>query len=239
MFPQPVLLLLYRTAIAVADTFAACFARLGPIPYPKDADVDRHSDEELLKLSQSVPDKQWASSGAPLRLTSGVVAKLVPRPLTGWPSEALAQELVHNRTSIPVPAIRRVIHLDEDGSVIIMDHIPENSYSPYFKILRSEGEEAGRCFAPHIFGPMRPTQGPFPTSDDLSQFFNHAMNEAALARLCSHKGPLPDDGTLVFSHVDLALRNLIVGKDGHLWLIDFATADVLGNGEWQKTSGRK
>ncbi|PBK58796.1 hypothetical protein ARMSODRAFT_900125, partial [Armillaria solidipes] len=36
--------------------------------------------------------------------------------------------------------------------------------------------------------------------------------------------PLPDDGTLVFSHVDLALHNLIVGKDGHLWLIDFATA---------------
>ncbi|KAK0430198.1 hypothetical protein EV421DRAFT_1913249 [Armillaria borealis] len=256
MFPQPVLLLLYRTAIAVADTFAACFACLGPIPYPKDVDVDHHSDEELLKLSQSVPEKQWASSGAPLRLTSGVVAKLVPWPLTGWPSEALAQELVHNRTSIPVPAIRRVIHLDKDGSVIIMDHIPGITLAEawptmtlwqkirtaltlrsYVHQLRSiqhprshipgpprEGEEAGRCFALHIFSPMRPTQGPFPTADDLSQFFNHAMNEAALARLCSHKGPLPDDGTLVFSHVDLALRNLIMGKDGHLWLIDFATA---------------
>ncbi len=40
-----------------------------------------------------------------------------------------------------------------------------------------------------------------------------------------HKGPLPDDdGTLVYSHVDLAMRNLIVGQDGQLWLIDFMMA---------------
>ncbi|KAK0443337.1 uncharacterized protein EV420DRAFT_1649273 [Desarmillaria tabescens] len=31
-------------------------------------------------------------------------------------------------------------------------------------------------------------------------------------------------GTLVFSHVDLAMRNLVVGDDGQLWLIDFGEA---------------
>ncbi|SJL11301.1 uncharacterized protein ARMOST_14704 [Armillaria ostoyae] len=255
MFPQAVLLLLYRTAIAVVDGFATCWEPLCPIPNLKDADVDHQSDEELLKLCQSIPAEHWASSGEPVRLTPDVVAKLVPRRLTGWPSEALAQELVHKRSSIPVPAIRRVVHLNDHGSVIIMDHIPGStlaeawptmtlwqkihtalSLRSYVRQLRSiqhprahiprplvEGEQAGRCFASRIFGPMKPTWGPFPTAADLSHFFNHAMNEAALAHLCSHRGPLPDDGTLVFLHVDLALCNIIMGKDGQLWLINFAT----------------
>ncbi|KAK0237591.1 hypothetical protein EDD85DRAFT_951780 [Armillaria nabsnona] len=221
----------------------------------QDADVDCHSEEELLKLCQSVPLKQWASLGAPLRLTSDLVGKLLPRAPTGWPSEALAQELVHNRTSIPIPAIQGVVHLSQHSSVIIMDHIPgiilaeawptmtlwqkvstALTLRSYVRQLHSiqhprshipgplvEGKRAGWCFASHIFSPMRPTWGPFATSKDLTQFFNHAMDEAALAHLCSHKGRLPDDGTLVFSHVDLALPNLIMGEDGQLWLIDFAT----------------
>ncbi len=121
MLPQPVLLLLYRMAITVINGLAACFGPLGHIPYRKvcligwmssdvlidthpqqEADVDCHSDEELLKLCQSIPLEQWASLGTPLRLTSDVVGKLLPWPLTGWPSEALAQELVHNKTSIPI-----------------------------------------------------------------------------------------------------------------------------------------
>ncbi len=109
MLPQPVLLLLYRTAITVIDGLAACFGPLGRIRYQKvrligwmsgdvlidthpqqEPDVDCHSEEELLKLCQSVPLEQWASLGAPLRLTSNVVGKLLPRPLTGWPSEAIS-----------------------------------------------------------------------------------------------------------------------------------------------------
>lgn len=87
-------------------------------------DVDHQSEKKLLKLSQSVPDKQWTSAGAPVHFTSDTVAKLVPWPMTGWLSEASAQQLVHNRTSIPVPAIHQVVHLNQYGSVIIMDHIP-------------------------------------------------------------------------------------------------------------------
>ncbi|KAK0447597.1 hypothetical protein EV421DRAFT_1900969 [Armillaria borealis] len=221
MFPQAVLLLLYRMAITVADGFATCWEPLCPIPNPKDADVDHQSDEKLLKLCQSIPVEHWASSGKPVRLTPDVVAKLVPHRLKGWPSEALAQELVHKQSSIPVSAIRGVVHLNDHGSIIIMDHIPGSTLLRSIQHPRAhipgplvEGEQAGRCFTSRIFGPMKPTQGPFPTATDLSHFFNHAMNEAALTRLCSHQGPLPDDGTLVFSHVDLALRNVIMGKDG-------------------------
>ncbi|PBK62416.1 hypothetical protein ARMSODRAFT_990460 [Armillaria solidipes] len=190
------------------------------------------------------------------RLTPDVVAKWVPRLPTGWPSEALAQDLVHNRTNIPVPPIRRVLNLNPYASVIVMDYVPGITLAEawptmglwqkirtaitlrsYVRQLRSiahprsqipgpvlEGEEPRVCFASRIFGPIRPTKGPFAISEELIRLFNNGMDQAALARLCVHKGPLPDDGTLVYSHVDLALRNLIVGDDGQLWLIDFATA---------------
>ncbi len=62
--------------------------------------------------------------GCPPRLTPDVVAKRVPRLPTGWPSEALAQDLVHNRTNIPIPPIRCVLNLNQYVSVIVMDYIP-------------------------------------------------------------------------------------------------------------------
>lgn len=224
--------------------------------YRQSADVDHQTDDEVLNLCYSVPKKDWTTLGCPPRLTPDVVAKRVPRLPTGWPSEALAQDLVHNRTNIPVPPIRRVLNLNPDASVIVMDYIPGITLAEawptmglwqkictaitlrsYVCQLRSiahprsqipgpvlEGEEPGVCYASRIFGPFRPTKGPFATSAELIRLFNNAMDQAALARLCVHKGPLPDDGTLVYSHVDLAMRNLIVGEDGQLWLIDFATA---------------
>ncbi|KAK0441954.1 hypothetical protein EV421DRAFT_1904539 [Armillaria borealis] len=73
-----------------------------------------------------------------------------------------------------------------------------------------------------VFG-IRHARGPFPTSASFIDFFNCAMDGAAAARLCSHKGALKDEG-LVFSHVDLSPRDIIVGDDGRLWLIDFGYA---------------
>ncbi len=83
-----------------------------------------------------------------------------------------------------------------------------------------EGEDPVRCYS-RIFG-IRHTRGLFHTSASFIDFFNCAMDEAAAAGLCSHKGTLKDEG-LVFTHVDVAPRNIIVGDDGQaladrLWL---------------------
>ncbi len=86
--------------------------------------MDHKTDDEVLSLCYSVPDDDWTSSGCPPRLTPDVVAKRVPRLPVGWPSEALAQDLIKNCTNIPVPPIRRVLNLNPYASVIVMDYIP-------------------------------------------------------------------------------------------------------------------
>ncbi|PBK98016.1 hypothetical protein ARMGADRAFT_1074894 [Armillaria gallica] len=201
------------------------------------ADVDHQTDDEVLNLYYSVPKKDWTTSGCPPRLTPDVVAKWVPRLLTGWPSEALAQDLIRNHTNIPVPPIWRVLNLNPDASIIVMDYIPgitlveawptmglwqkirtAITLRSYVRQLRSiahprsqipgpvlEGEEPGVCYVSRIFGPVRPTKGPFATSQELIRLFNNGMDQAALAQLCVHKEPLLDDGTLVYSHVDFAM----------------------------------
>ncbi|KAK0430978.1 hypothetical protein EV421DRAFT_1743546 [Armillaria borealis] len=187
MFPQAVLLLLYRMAITVADGFATCWEPLCPIPNPK----------------------------------------LVPRQLKGWPSEALAQELVHKRSSIPVPAIWRVVHLNDHGSVIIMDHIPGSTLAEAWPTM-TLWQKIRTALSLQSYVPSAQIH---PTSPSPHSWAACRRRTGwALFRLAHLRpyethpgGPLPDDGTLVFSHVDLALRNVIMGKDGQLWLIDFAT----------------
>ncbi len=227
--------------------------------YRQSADVDHQTDDEVLNLCYSVPKKDWTTLGCPPRLTPDVVAKRVPRLPTGWPSEALAQDLIHNRTNIPVPPIWRVLNLNPDASVIAWTIFPGSHWrkcgppwgsgrkSVQLSPCEATSTSSGPSHIPNLkfldlfsraksleyamrhasSGPSGPTKGPFATSAELIWLFNNTMDQAALARLCVHKGPLPDDGTLIYSHVDLAMRNLIVGEDGQLWLIDFATAGFL------------
>ncbi|KAK0224444.1 hypothetical protein EDD85DRAFT_795884 [Armillaria nabsnona] len=205
MIPQPVLAAFYATAIAIVDTLLIYFGSVGRLPNRHSADVDRQTDDEVLNLCYSVPKKDWTTLGCPPRLTPDVVAKRVPRLPTGWPSEALAQDLIHNRTNIPIPPIWHVLNLNQYVSVIVMDYIPgitlvegwptmglwqkirmaitlsiahpqSNIPGPVLK-----GKEPGICFASRIFRPIRPTKGPFKTSEELIQFFNNGMDQAALA----------------------------------------------------------
>ncbi|KAK0189627.1 hypothetical protein F5146DRAFT_1001868 [Armillaria mellea] len=81
-------------------------------------------------------------------------------------------------------------------------------------VLVLEGKKPGRCYASRIFSPMHPSKGPFATSEEFIELFNNGMDKAMHARLCVHKGPLKDNGTLIYSYVDLAPRNLILGEDG-------------------------
>ncbi|PBK80889.1 hypothetical protein ARMGADRAFT_1091759 [Armillaria gallica] len=213
MIAQFIRAFFYAAVIAVVDALLASFGPIGRLPYRNSADVDHKTDDEVLSLCYSVADDDWTSSGCPPRLTSDVVAKRVPRLPAGWPSEALAQDLIKNRTNIPVPPIRHILNLNPYASVIVMDYIPGITLAAawptmglwqkirtaitlrsYVRQLRSitharskipgpvlDGEEPGKCFASCIFGPIRPTKGPFATSDELIRFFNNGMDQAALA----------------------------------------------------------
>ncbi|KAK0496494.1 hypothetical protein EDD18DRAFT_1105608 [Armillaria luteobubalina] len=169
--------------IAIADILLACFGPIGRLPY---------RNHEILGLCETVPVDEWELC-CPPRLTPDVVAKPVPRLQAGWPAEALAQDLIKNRTNIPVPPIRHILNVDSDESVIVMDFIPGITLAAAWPTMGSithtqsqipgpvlNGEEPGKCYASHIFSPMRPIKGPFVTSAKLIRFFNNAMDQATL-----------------------------------------------------------
>jgi thiamine kinase-like enzyme len=63
----------------------------------------------------------------------------------------------------------------------------------------------------------------------ISAFFNErhqaAMDANKLPRYHPSRNDLFDNSEpLVLTHQDLNLRNLIVGEDGHLWIIDWGWA---------------
>jgi len=84
------------------------------------------------------------------------------------------------------------------------------------------------CESP-IFGQVRSDRGPFATYSELSTFFNErhqvAMDFLKLPRDDPSRNDLFDNSEpLVLTHQDLNLRNIIVGEDGRLWIVDWAWA---------------
>jgi len=84
------------------------------------------------------------------------------------------------------------------------------------------------CVSP-IFGSIFLHRGPFATYPEFSAFFNErhqiAMDNEKLRRDEPSRNDLFDDSEpLVLTHQDLNLRNIIVGEDGRLWIIDWAWA---------------
>jgi aminoglycoside phosphotransferase (APT) family kinase protein len=87
---------------------------------------------------------------------------------------------------------------------------------------------ARQCESP-VFGQVRSTRGPFSSYEALTLFFNDRHTRALEARKrssrsVSHSGHFDDSVSLVLTHQDLNPRNLIVGDDGRLWVIDWAWA---------------
>jgi len=83
---------------------------------------------------------------------------------------------------------------------------------------------ARRCESP-IFGQVQSDHGPFASCFDLSAFFNERHGMAMEAKKVpqddlSRIDLFDDSEPLVLTHQDLTLRNIILGDDGRLWIID-------------------
>ncbi|OJT13859.1 hypothetical protein TRAPUB_9579 [Trametes pubescens] len=96
------------------------------------------------------------------------------------------------------------------------------------------GFEARVCQS-HIFGTRQPQRGPFASYAELAAFWNE-RNRSSMeiettywnvppeeAQAC-HKEPFDDSHPLVLTHGDLNMRNVLVGDDGRLWLIDWGAS---------------
>ncbi|KAI6097844.1 kinase-like domain-containing protein [Pisolithus sp. B1] len=81
------------------------------------------------------------------------------------------------------------------------------------------------CESP-IFGQVQSRRGPFSSYSELSAFFNTRCKMALDAEGVpedhpSRKKKFDDSGPLVLTHQDLNLRNIMLGDDGRLWIIDW------------------
>ncbi|KAJ3778630.1 kinase-like domain-containing protein [Lentinula raphanica] len=81
------------------------------------------------------------------------------------------------------------------------------------------------CESP-VFGTIRDRRGPFASYADLADFFSERAEIAfRYAKLPEHHPKrslhFDDSEALVFTHQDINPRNIIVGEDGRLWMIDW------------------
>ncbi|KAI0640515.1 kinase-like domain-containing protein [Trametes meyenii] len=84
------------------------------------------------------------------------------------------------------------------------------------------------CESP-VFGQVQSDRGPFASYAELSAFFNERHRMALDIKNVSQDDParadlFDDSEPLVLTHQDINLRNVVVDKEGLLWLIDWAWA---------------
>ena len=162
--------------------------------------------------------------------------------------EVLAMQYVYQHTTIPVPRVYGV-WADPSGSRlgwIAMDYIhgqrldhawPNLSIweklrtawilRSYVRQLRMIQDSRSSIPGPLGLGPKRcpglvisslREQGPFPNSEALNTFINNLCQKVNNAEVPSrYRKP----GRLFFTHNDINMRNVILGTDGRIWLIDW------------------
>jgi aminoglycoside phosphotransferase (APT) family kinase protein len=159
--------------------------------------------------------------------------------------EERALDFVRNYTSIPVPRVRRCIQVSRDG-YLVMDTIEgtrlDKLWPSFSSSQRSEvistlhdyinqlREASAHHPRRHIPGPIAQTaqkcygiswifgeklHGPFKSSKQLYKYL-HTWFQCSL-----EDEQLDDSQPLVFTHGDLAMRNMIMGHDGKIWLVDW------------------
>ncbi|KAG5353321.1 hypothetical protein C0989_008306 [Termitomyces sp. Mn162] len=99
------------------------------------------------------------------------------------------------------------------------------------------------CESP-MFGTVRSHRGPFASYTELSGFFNerHQVAERLIGTPQDdphRKEHFDDSEPLVLTHQDLNLRNIIIDKDGRLWIIDWAWAGYYPAGEVVEKDGKE
>lgn len=168
--------------------------------------------------------------------------------------EANAMQLVRQQTSIPIPAVRTTCLVPSHSSsgFIVMDFIPGRPLDrcwddlfiwtkvwvlwkirSYIRQLRRVRYRQHEVPGPIGDGPLPCDSqlfglygaGPFATTGDMTAWFARKL------RACQRVGRAPKDapafdtlGPLVMSHQDLCPRNLLLGDDGRLWVLDWENA---------------
>ncbi|KAG6871918.1 hypothetical protein C0995_014885 [Termitomyces sp. Mi166 len=218
------------------------------------SDVDQLNDGEILGLIQNAP--KLIPESTVHKLTPNTVAKKwwqdEGRDYIDA-TEANVLNLLFAETTIPVPRVHRVV-----DTYVVMDYIPAwPSLSIWKKIsiaftlrryvrqlhqLKAStttppGPVSARgpqtCESP-IFCAVKSRRGPFTSYSELPRFFNERHKMSADHKKITPEDPkrkdrFDDAEPLVLTHQDLNLRNVILGEDGRLWMIDWTLVRILSS----------
>ncbi|KIY46229.1 kinase-like protein [Fistulina hepatica ATCC 64428] len=188
----------------------------------------------------------------PVRVTPDTVAK---RIYATNMSEVYMMACALDLTTIPVPAIRRVVHDDGIQLWLVMDYIegetldvvwPRMSWWRRLCVvwtIRGYIRQLRRIPLPNpdIPGPFDGTgdpfrcegfyftedgAGPFNSYADLVAWYDMKRQITAYYEPKNNAPFPPFDASepLTFVHGDLNMRNILIGTDGKVWLIDFGCA---------------
>ncbi|KAF9240402.1 hypothetical protein BU15DRAFT_73994 [Melanogaster broomeanus] len=70
--------------------------------------------------------------------------------------------------------------------------------------------------------------GPFASYDDFTAWFNHKLDVSQRMKKAPHDAPRFDNSwPLVFTHFDLCPRNILLGRDGKLYVLDWQEIWIL------------
>ena len=214
--------------------------------------MDALHDDEIVRLVKSAPYLP-GSEETLVQISDDTVVKLGYQ-YSSSRSEALAIDLVRASTSIAVPRVRRVIQHDHDegDGLIVMDMVqnarqldlcwPSHSCWTKFKVvlmMRYYMQQLRHIRSTTVTpGPLGPQpakchglqfgydpKGPFQNTKALADHFQRELNWAAYR---GHTPPQPLDKSvfadLVFTHNDLNMRNILLDRDGQLWIVDWGWA---------------
>lgn len=68
--------------------------------------------------------------------------------------------------------------------------------------------------------------GPFPTLQDLEDWYNHKIDVCVQFKQAPGRAPRFRFERVVFTHQDIAPRNLVLDAQGRVWIIDWGVAGV-------------
>ena len=218
---------------------------------------ERIFDEDLWRLN-SERNKELADVGI-LQTSPGTIAKFETDYYDSPSSESLTLDLVFHHTTIPVPRVRRVLHVAPRADVAtVMDYIPGRRLlhvwptlsffaklrvafvlRGYVRQLRAVrhprsrvpgpvGPDAeGRHIRCHMMcGYMDRRPRPLQSYSELTEWWTR-MYGVGQERVARYHVELPfepfdDSEPMVLTHCDINMRNVLVGDDGRLYLIDYA-----------------
>lgn len=220
--------------------------------YPLDEkNINSISDEELIAAFDNGSAIWELGDNKIVRVARNFVIK---GGLSVLPSEAKNMEFASKVLDINVPKVHRIFNIKEKNGIwgttcyILMDCIsgtcltdswPKLSKASQTSILTEVAKAINQMQSVVLRkpGPIGGTTnrwmgtwfsdygaGPFESTDELENWLNHALQISKQWKRVIPGTPDFKIKKLVFSHLDIAPRNLMIDDTGKLWLIDWAFA---------------